>query len=74
MFLFSTTFFPITVYPEPIQIAVKCLPLYHGIELMRAFTSGAVTWGILGHVAYFAIMVALGGWFAARRLGKLLLT
>ncbi|HEY0499659.1 MAG TPA: ABC transporter permease [Kutzneria sp.] len=74
MFLFSTTFFPITVYPGPIQIAVKCLPLYHGIELMRAFTSGAVTWGILGHVAYFAIMVVAGGWFAARRLGKLLLT
>jgi lipooligosaccharide transport system permease protein len=74
MFLFSTTFFPLTVYPEPIQIAVQCLPLYHGIELMRDLTSGAVTWGILGHVAYFAIMVALGGWFAARRLGKLLLT
>ncbi|HTI24224.1 MAG TPA: ABC transporter permease [Kutzneria sp.] len=74
MFLFSTTFFPITVYPEPIRIAVECLPLYHGIELMRDLTSGAVTWGILGHVAYFAIMVALGGWFAARRLGTLLLT
>ncbi|WP_052396603.1 ABC transporter permease [Kutzneria sp. 744] len=74
MFLFSTTFFPITVYPEPIRIAVECFPLYHGIELMRALTSGAVTWGILGHVAYFAIMVAAGGWFAARRLGTLLLT
>lgn len=74
MFLFSTTFFPIGVYPEPIRIAVECFPLYHGIELMRALTSGAVTWGILGHVAYFAIMVALGGWFAARRLGTLLLT
>jgi lipooligosaccharide transport system permease protein len=74
MFLFSTTFFPLTVYPEPIRIAVQCLPLYHGIELMRALTSGAVTWGILGHVAYFVIMVAVGGWFAARRLGKLLLT
>jgi len=74
MFLFSTTFFPITVYPEPIRIAVECLPLYHGIELMRDLTSGVVTWGILGHVAYFAIMVALGGWFAARRLGTLLLT
>jgi len=74
MFLFSTTFFPIGVYPEPIRIAVECFPLYHGIELMRALTSGAVTWGILGHVAYFAIMVAAGGWFAARRLGTLLLT
>jgi len=30
MFLFSTTFFPLSVYPEPIQLAVQCLPLYHG--------------------------------------------
>lgn len=74
MFLFSTTFYPITVYPEPVRIAVQCLPLYHGIELMRAFTSGAVTWGVLGHAAYFAVMVVVGGWFTTRRLGKLLLT
>jgi len=74
MFLFSTTFSPLTVYPEPIQIAVQCLPLYHGIELMRQLTSGAVAWSALGHAAYFAVMIAIGGWFAARRLGKLLLT
>lgn len=74
MFLFSTTFFPITVYPPAVRIAVECLPLYHGIELMRQFTTGAVSWSALGHVAYFAIMVVVGGWFATRRLGKLLLT
>jgi lipooligosaccharide transport system permease protein len=74
MFLFSTTFFPITVYPAAIRVGVECLPLYHGIELMRQLTSGAVGWSALGHVAYFAAMVAVGGWLATRRLGKLLLT
>ncbi|MBB5890795.1 ABC transporter permease [Kutzneria kofuensis] len=74
MFLFSTTFYPITVYPVYIQVAVQCLPLYHGIELMRQLTAGAVGWSALGHAAYFAAMVLVGGWFATRRFGKLLLT
>jgi lipooligosaccharide transport system permease protein len=74
MFLFSTTFYPITVYPEAVRVAVQCLPLYHGIELMRALTGGAVGWPVLGHAAYFAAMAVAGGWFATRRLGRLLLT
>ncbi|MFI9380253.1 ABC transporter permease [Kutzneria sp. NPDC052558] len=74
MFLFSTTFYPITVYPGAIRILVECLPLYHGIELMRQLSSGAVSWGILGHIGYFAIMVVVGAWLATRRLGTLLLT
>jgi lipooligosaccharide transport system permease protein len=36
MFLFATTFFPLTVYPRPVQLFVEALPLYHGIELTRA--------------------------------------
>ena len=74
MFLFSTTFYPVTVYPAPIQVVVECLPLYHGIELMRGLTSGVVGWPMLGHVAYFAVMAAIGLTVASKRLGKLLLT
>ena len=33
MFMFSATFYPITVYPTVIEWIVRCLPLYHGIEL-----------------------------------------
>lgn len=73
MFLFSTTFFPLTVYPEGIQLVVRCLPLYHAIELMRALCSGVVEVGILGHVAYFAVMASVGVVVSARRLGALLL-
>jgi lipooligosaccharide transport system permease protein len=73
MFLFSTTFFPLTVYPAAIQFVVRCFPLYHGIEIMRALSTGYVDLSILGHLAYFAVMAAVGLVVAARRVGRLLL-
>ena len=73
MFLFSTTFFPLSVYPAAVRIAVQCLPLYHGIEIMRALATGVVGTPIWGHLAYFAVMALIGVVVAARRLGSLLL-
>ncbi len=73
MFLFSTTFFPLSVYPGPVQVGVQCLPLYHAIEIMRSLCTGFVDLSILGHLAYFAVMAAIGVVVAARRLGTLLL-
>jgi lipooligosaccharide transport system permease protein len=73
MFLFSTTFFPLTAYPEPVAAVVRCLPLYHAIELMRQLCAGHVDVGMLGHLAYFAVMAGVGVVVAARRLGVLLL-
>lgn len=73
MFLFSTTFFPLEVYPSIVRGVVRCLPLYHAIELMRKLCGGVVEAGMLWHVAYFAVMVALGVVVSARRLGTLLL-
>ncbi len=73
MFLFSTTFFPLSVYPRPLQLVVECLPLFHAVELMRGLCTGAVHIGLLGHVGYFVVMAAVGTAVAARRLGTLLL-
>ena len=42
LFLFSATFYPITTYPEPIQALVQLTPLYHGVDLIRGLTTGAV--------------------------------
>src|ERR1700676_3069767 len=36
LFFFSGIFFPIQQMPPAVQIAAKCLPLYHGVELARA--------------------------------------
>ncbi len=73
MFLFATTFYPLSVYPPPAQLFVQCLPLYHAVELMRGLTTGAVDWGMLGHLGYFLVMITLGVVVAARRLNTLLL-
>ena len=50
MFLFSATFYPLTVYPEPIQWVIQALPLWHGVELVRGLTTGAVGPAMLVHV------------------------
>jgi lipooligosaccharide transport system permease protein len=73
MFLFATTFYPLSVYPRWLQLVVECLPLYHAVELMRGLTTGAVHLGLLGHLAYFLVMIAVGVVVAARRLDALLL-
>lgn len=73
MFFFSTTFYPLSVYPRPLQIIVECFPLFHGVTLMRQLTTGYVDWGALGHAAYFVAMAVIGAVWSARRLKKLLL-
>jgi lipooligosaccharide transport system permease protein len=73
MFLFSTTFYPLSVYPPAIQAVVRCLPLYQGIELMRGLCLGIVSWGLLWHVLYFLVMAAVGILLTSRRLERLLL-
>jgi len=75
MFLFSTTFYPLSVYPRTLQLFVECTPLYHGIELLRSLTTGVgVGAGLLGHVLYFVVMAVVGIAGSAARLEKLLLT
>ena len=73
MFMFSATFYPISVYPEVLEWVVRCLPLYHGIELIRALTTGAVGAMQLVNVAYLAIMGLVGAAIASRRIDGLLL-
>lgn len=73
MFLFSATFFPLSVYPTALQWLVQAFPLYHAVALMRGLTTGVVGWSIIGHAAYFVVMAAVGIVVAARRLRTLLL-
>ena len=73
MFLFSATFFPITVYPEAIQIMVQCFPLWHGVELIRMLTTGVVSSMIWVHIGYYLVMLGVGVIVVSRRLRKLFL-
>ena len=69
MFMFSATFYPISVYPEVLEWIVRCLPLYHGIELIRSLTTGTVGAFQLVNVAYLAAMGLIG--LSSRRIDKL---
>jgi lipooligosaccharide transport system permease protein len=73
LFLFSTTFYPLSTYPRGLQVLVECTPLYHGVSLVRALTLGQIGWAAVGDVAYLAVMGALGVAVASRRIRILLL-
>ena len=73
MFLFSTTFYPLSVYPRAIQYVVDCTPLYQGIALLRGLTLGVVGPGLLWHFLYLAVMGLGGLALASSRIGRLLL-
>jgi lipooligosaccharide transport system permease protein len=73
LFLFSTTFYPLSTYPEGLQWVVRCTPLYHGIELVRGLVTGEVGWSLLGNAAYLLVMGLIGLAIGARRLSGLLL-
>jgi lipooligosaccharide transport system permease protein len=73
MFLFSATFYPLSVYPEPIQWVIQALPLWHGVELVRGLTTGALSIAMLWHVLYYLVMIAVGLVFTTNRLRALFL-
>ena len=73
MFLFSATFFPLSVYPPALQWLVQAFPLYHAVALMRGLTTGVLGWSMLGNLAYFVVMATVGTVVASRRLQVLLL-
>ncbi|WP_245566009.1 ABC transporter permease [Thermocrispum municipale] len=73
LFLFSTTFYPLSVYPAELQWAVQLSPLYHGIELLRQCAHGVFDWAMFGHVAVLVGLAAVGVIATSRRIGAMLL-
>jgi lipooligosaccharide transport system permease protein len=71
MFLFSGTFFPVSVYPQWIQTIVQALPLWQGVELVRSLMLGNISASLWSHVLYFVVMIVLGLWFTTVRLKAL---
>jgi lipooligosaccharide transport system permease protein len=73
LFLFSATFYPLSVYPRPAQLVIEWTPLYQGVVLLRDLTLGAPGPGLLWRAAYLALLGVAGLYAAGRRIGKLLL-
>jgi lipooligosaccharide transport system permease protein len=73
LFLFSATFYPLSVYPRPLQLIIECTPLYQGVVLLRDLTLGVVGPDLLWRAAYLAALGLVGLYASGRRIGKLLL-
>jgi lipooligosaccharide transport system permease protein len=73
LFLFSTTFYPLSVYPRAVGVIVECTPLYQGVALLRDLMLGDPGYDLLWRALYLLAMGAAGLWVAARRIAKLLL-
>ena len=74
LFLFSGTFYPLTVYPGFLRPIVQATPLYHSAALLRSLTTGEVGPGTLWHVAYLAAFFAIAATVAIRLMRKRLVS
>lgn len=73
MFLFSATFYPLSVYPAALQWLIELTPLYRSVLLCRELVTGALTWGSAVSVVYLLTMGTMGLMVASRRLSSLLM-
>ncbi len=73
MFLFSGTFYPLSVYPHVIGAIVAWSPLYQGVVILRDLVLGAPSVDLVWRAGYLIALGALGLALAGRRIGKLLL-
>jgi lipooligosaccharide transport system permease protein len=73
LFLFSATFYPLSVYPRLLQVVIECTPLYQGVVLLRDLTLGVVGPDLLWRAGYLAALGLAGLWASGRRIAKLLL-
>ena len=73
MFLFATTFYPLSVYPAWARPLIEALPLYQSIQLLREPALGTFHWDIIVAVIYLAAFGSLSLAWANRRLARKLL-
>ena len=71
MFLFSGSFYPVSVFPQWLQFTVNLLPLTHAINLVRGLCLGHVNLALAGHALYFVVMIIIGLFFTTKRLNAL---
>lgn len=72
LFLFSATFYPLEVYPTPLQVVANISPLYHGVALCRDLILGRPGLATLGHGLVLVAMALVFLRLAANRFTSLL--
>lgn len=72
LFLFSATFFPISLYPHWLGAIVAVSPLYQSAALMRGLSLGVFGWVMIARAAYLVALSLIGLRIAARRFRRIL--
>jgi lipooligosaccharide transport system permease protein len=73
LFLFSATFYPISVYPPPLQVVVQLSPLTRSVDLLRSLTTGTLGPGIGIDIVFLLAIGIAGLLVSSRRMGRRLL-
>lgn len=73
LFLFSGTFFPISLYPRWLGAIVAFSPLYQSAALLRGLALGQFHWFMVWRVGYLLVIAVAGLWIAAQRFRRILL-
>jgi lipooligosaccharide transport system permease protein len=74
LFLFSGTFFPISVYPPVLRTVAEFSPLYRGVHMLRSLTTGNIDPVLVTvDIVYLTVLGLIGLAITSRRLGNLLL-
>ena len=72
LFLFSATFFPITLYPRWLGAIVSCSPLYQSASLLRGLSLGQFDWMMVLRAGYLVVIALIGLRIAAQRFRRIL--
>ncbi len=70
LFLFSGTFFPITLYPHWLGAIVSVSPLYQSAALLRGFSLGQFDWIMIFRAAYLLAIALVSLYVTARRFQR----
>ena len=71
LYLFSGTLFPIEQLPAAIQAVAKVFPLWHGVELARAATTGSAEGtAVAAHLGVLGAYVVAGWWWGLRSFAR----
>ena len=73
LFLFSGTFYPLSVYPHVIAVIVEWTPLYQGVVILRDLVLGVPSPGLAWRAAYLVALGVAGLGLAGQRIARLLL-
>ena len=73
LFLFSGTFYPLSVYPRVVADIVQWTPLYQGVVILRDLVLGAPSPDLAWRAAYLVALGLFGLALAGRRIASLLL-